>query len=640
MYAFAISGDSISGGGFKRGQRSAGLRPGFSPVGIALRLSWTDSSKGATEYRLNWQAGGMGRYESTLAWQYADRAASVQSLRWQGSPAAAYQLSLCWQSAPQGEQCERLHWLGAHRGDATINMAWKHAFAGAAGFGLPWLGSSRGASTLQPHWGHGRTAGSRMALVWGPGTQAGRYFRLPWQRAGRPSLGIIIVPPDEGGGGGSGGGGGGGGGVDPFGSWRIFLRSSYQMLHDISLVRLPERTPIEASKLSFTASADSPHILFRGTVHGREALDALIPSGEDSIELEASIDGWVVRLVLDPPKANQAFASNQFSISGRSLSWYLGMPYQLPRDKTSASASTAQQLAEAELPPALDWSLTWTHDWPVPAGALSYRNFSPLQAIQRIAAAAGHIVVPSRTAKSLAIKPRYPVAPWDFASATPALIVPAASAYMLEKRYERPVYANSIYLAGGAVGGVLARLKKSGTAGDRLLAQVQDDLICDVDAAYWRGIRELAGQWQQPLVKTFQLPLDNASFPLAEISQLVRIDDEMDGTILGSVSSVTWGAEIRPVGGGKAECRVSQSITLGEDTSDPLSLFKALAPAEPLIYGTVSSVSGSSLVISLPGGGILRARGEATVGAHVYIKDGRVDSPAPNLGASFFDLEA
>jgi len=35
--------------------------------------------------------------------------------------------------------------------------------------------------------------------------------------------------------------------------------------------------------------------------------------------------------------------------------------------------------------------------------------------------------------------------------------------------------------------------------------------------------------------------------------------------------------------------------------------------------------------ITLPGGGVMRARGTATVGQRCYVRDGRIEGPAPTL---------
>lgn len=59
--------------------------------------------------------------------------------------------------------------------------------------------------------------------------------------------------------------------------------------------------------------------------------------------------------------------------------------------------------------------------------------------------------------------------------------------------------------------------------------------------------------------------------------------------------------------------------------------FIDLLPPRPLQVGTVLSISGDVSTVQLPGGGILQARGQATVGQHVFVRDGLIEGTAPNL---------
>ena len=62
--------------------------------------------------------------------------------------------------------------------------------------------------------------------------------------------------------------------------------------------------------------------------------------------------------------------------------------------------------------------------------------------------------------------------------------------------------------------------------------------------------------------------------------------------------------------------------------------FKAVFPDAPLFVGTVQSVSGGVATVLLPDGGILRARGDATVGTQVWVRDGVLEGEAPSLPVS------
>lgn len=59
--------------------------------------------------------------------------------------------------------------------------------------------------------------------------------------------------------------------------------------------------------------------------------------------------------------------------------------------------------------------------------------------------------------------------------------------------------------------------------------------------------------------------------------------------------------------------------------------FLDLLPPRPLQVGTVLSISSEVSTIELPGGGILQARGQSTVGQRVFVRDGLIEGAAPNL---------
>lgn len=69
-------------------------------------------------------------------------------------------------------------------------------------------------------------------------------------------------------------------------------------------------------------------------------------------------------------------------------------------------------------------------------------------------------------------------------------------------------------------------------------------------------------------------------------------------------------------------------------------LFKSLIPQEPVQIGTVSAVIDGVATVELPGGGLLYARGDASVGVgqRVFVRGGVIESPAPAL--TYVEAEA
>lgn len=66
----------------------------------------------------------------------------------------------------------------------------------------------------------------------------------------------------------------------------------------------------------------------------------------------------------------------------------------------------------------------------------------------------------------------------------------------------------------------------------------------------------------------------------------------------------------------------------------PRNIFRALAevlPDPPLQVATVQVVAEGRVTLELPGGGVLIARGVATEGQSVFVRDGLIESEAPAL---------
>lgn len=64
---------------------------------------------------------------------------------------------------------------------------------------------------------------------------------------------------------------------------------------------------------------------------------------------------------------------------------------------------------------------------------------------------------------------------------------------------------------------------------------------------------------------------------------------------------------------------------------NPYRVFLDMLPARPLEVGTVLTVAGEVVTVELPGGGRLQARGQTTVGARVFVRDGLIEGSAPTL---------
>lgn len=59
--------------------------------------------------------------------------------------------------------------------------------------------------------------------------------------------------------------------------------------------------------------------------------------------------------------------------------------------------------------------------------------------------------------------------------------------------------------------------------------------------------------------------------------------------------------------------------------------FLDLQPPKPLEVGAVLFISNGVANIEMPGGGVLQARGQATEGQRVFVRDGVIEGAAPEL---------
>jgi hypothetical protein len=631
MYATEINGGDLGG-------NADPIVARYRANVAAFGFEWQLGVKGCFRFGFKWSTGDMSVTTARMPWGTGARALAAHELAWQGWPDSLIESAFEWEKAENANDDFTLPWVNARLETIQTGMAWEDSPDMKVPIHWVWQATARAARPVVLPWGNAQALAQAFNLPFLPCAKHGKGWRLPWQKAGRPLWyypQLIIRPddPDQ------------GGGHDPeTGTWIIFRKRAYRMFHDISLKRLPDMLPIPVSGLSFTMTADSPHITFSASVIGREAFASVLASeSTGEILVQADIDGLVFNSVLDPASASRSFANDSYSISGRSLSWYLGNPFSKPRDRTNGDDSTAQQLALAELDGLLTtgWTVTWpeTGDWAIPAGAFSYANLTPIQAIQQLADAGGLMVVPSLTGKALDVRFRYPVLPWDYAATTPDLIIPTSAALSIPQKYYEPYdYANAVYVVGGSVGGVMARVWRSGTAGDQLMQQVQNNLATDATTAYNIGKRALASQWKQPIIREIEIPFDNVSFPIAELGQLVKVQDSEDGNVYGIVSAVTISVTVQD--GGMVE--VSQSIRLGENSGDPLALFHSILPADPLLFGTVASThADGTLTVVQPGGGLLRVRNSGiavSVSDTVFVKSGMVVSVAPSM--TLYELEA
>ena len=359
----------------------------------------------------------------------------------------------------------------------------------------PWGISTATDRAAESLWGkfNARLSGIT-AVPWGISARADLHCPSPWGKYQQRLALVVEVPTETG-----------------VGAVIIPVQRSYIVINDISLERVSDSLQLPAKQISLSIDADTWTWGFSASLPA-SALDDVIGSAGAPVELAAFINGTQFRLIVERVARSREFARADIQISGRGIAALLDTPYAATASIYSADAITAQQAAEAavtaiDLPAgwAIDWQIT---DWLLPAGLWSHQG-SPMSAVNRIANAAGAYVQADPLTQTLHILPRYPIAPWDWATATADYEIPSAIAVTESIEWtDSPAY-DVVYVS-GEVGGVLGKVLRTGAAGTLPAQMVTDNLITHVDAARQRGISILGNAGRQAMM-SLSMPVLTAS---------------------------------------------------------------------------------------------------------------------------------
>lgn len=282
------------------------------------------------------------------------------------------------------------------------------------------------------------------------------------------------------------------------------IRRIYRVINTASLRRVDGNIAIPTRSMTLSIDVESWTWGFTASVPGLAALAALEPAVDGGpVEVEALINGVAYRALVEGISRERRFARADLSISGRGKAAVLDAPYSPAMSFGNPDdPRLAQQLANDVLTlngTSIGWAVDWhPEDWTVGAGAFSHQG-SYISALNAIASAAGGYLQPHRTAQSLSVLLRYPVAPWDWGTVTPDYELPADVVETESIQWvEKPRY-NRVYVS-GAQQGVLGRVTRAGTAGDLVAPAVIDPLIANALAARQRALPVLADIGRQAIV--------------------------------------------------------------------------------------------------------------------------------------------
>ncbi|MHA3082117.1 hypothetical protein ACX1NX_02820 [Acinetobacter sp. ANC 5383] len=286
----------------------------------------------------------------------------------------------------------------------------------------------------------------------------------------------------------------------------------WYIMNTLSVKREDNGVTILATKGSASVSLDTWCWSFSLTVPESE-IAKLVSVTNDPVVLLININGYTMRMRYEEKTRQRTFASDYFTITGRSPSSLLDSPSSPVRAFTQENERTSVQLMQAELDRVnstmiLECELIDALGWIIPADSFSYSNLTPIAAIQQIAQSAGGFVYSSPDSEKLIIKPKYKKVYWDlmefdeYDRVVPESIVKKIGT----KEKEYPDY-NAVWLT-NSKNGLTVRAFRSGTAANQLQETINNDLFTEQSTRY--KAREILAKAYLVETHDFVMPIESS----------------------------------------------------------------------------------------------------------------------------------
>jgi hypothetical protein len=306
------------------------------------------------------------------------------------------------------------------------------------------------------------------------------------------------------------------------------------------------------------------------SLSGADALALVEGTDSEPVEVDVTINGVTWRILVDGWTLQEAARSRSGTIRGRSRSAYLAAPYAAPGDHVQTSSILVQQAAADALP--FGWNLAWSAaDWIIPANVWRYEGKTPIEAVQRLAEAGGAYIQTDRASDTLLVKQRYPLQPWLWHLRAADYQVPRDVILQRGSQKKPGQGKNAIYVHGGRTSGILARVLRTGSAGDQLIPTLVDDLITDTVPARHRGIAELAARMRSS-IEQHELPIQTDLGGLILPGAFVGVGNDNGGTFeqdwMGLVNGTTVIAQAQRAGDRGVNIKVRQTLDIERHFED------------------------------------------------------------------------
>ena len=286
----------------------------------------------------------------------------------------------------------------------------------------------------------------------------------------------------------------------------IPIREIYTVINTLTLTEL-DGTPVPAEGFSASIDADSWTWSWSTRIPA-SALAQVRPDSSTRVELIATINGEPLRVLVENIQRERRWGEAWLRVSGRGRAAFLAAPLAPVMQYTNDTAMTAQQALNATLTTngvPIGWTIDWQiEDWQIPAGIWSH-NGTWIDAAKRIAEAGGAYVQSHDTDQTLRILPRYPVAPWNWPSATPDIALPEDVVEVEGIEWqEKPDY-NAVWVHGGEQGRS-DRIIIGASGGTNPAPTIVDELATDPAMTRQRGLALLGDTGKQAQI-SLRLPV-------------------------------------------------------------------------------------------------------------------------------------
>lgn len=481
--------------------RARGRWQAALPLQRSQRIRWQDAAAQPSSLRSRWQratplhASLRSRWQDTVPLPRSLGGRFQDALRVSGQTLSGFQdaVPVYVGRAARFQDALPEHRRVASRFQEQIRVYSGHSsrFQDALPLAAGWVARGRGAAPVYARWG----VRYQDAIPLGPGRRippkppepdpcyipnARLVLREPWTGSARL---ILICERHD------------GPGPEPGATVVVPIRTVYMTTNSLTLVRADTGQPIPAESFALSIDADSWTWSWSASVQQAGLALLLGAAGDDPREVIATINGVPYWLCAESVSRERTFGNARVRVQGRGRAAVLDAPYAPVLNHAAATAQTAQQLMALALQingVGIGWSVDWgVTDWLVPANTWTHQG-THIGAVLDIASAAGAIVQPHRTAKTLRVLPRYPAMPRDWATLTPDFELPADVAQVEGLNWVTKPGYNRAHVAGTTAAGVLGEYTLTGSAGDLPAPMVTHPLITHADAARQRALPILA----------------------------------------------------------------------------------------------------------------------------------------------------